>query len=147
MAIPAKVLAVPPPTASEASLNSEPTRLLIVWPVMEPSAVSSVMEERTGFDPDSTGASLTAVTVTVTCTGEADCVPPLSSATAVKALRVPLKLAAGVQYAFLVESMVALVLAFQAVAEPALVPIFSVPVLIALTTKALTVPSMSVSLP
>ena len=40
-----------------------------------------------------------------------------------------------------------LVLAFQAVAVPALVPINNVPVLTALMTKAVTVPSTSASLP
>ena len=39
------------------------------------SAVSSVMEERTGFDPDSTGASLTAVTFTAVVAGRLGSMP------------------------------------------------------------------------
>ena len=43
------------------------------------------------------GASFTDVTLTVACTAVADSNPPLSLATAVKALRVPLAFATGVQ--------------------------------------------------
>ena len=93
------------------------------------------------------GASLIALTSTLACTAVADAAPELSVATAVKALSVPLALAAGVQNADLVASMVWLVVAFQAVAEPGLMPIFKVPLDTALTAKAVTEPSTSASLP
>ena len=59
----------------------------------------------------------------------------------------PLALAAGDQYAVCAASIVLLVIAFQAVAETAELPIFKVPLLRVLITKALTLPSTSASLP
>ena len=93
------------------------------------------------------GTSLTAATVTVAVIAEADSAPLLSLATAVKALSVPLALVAGVQYALLMVSTVALVLAFQAWALAAFAPIFRVPEATDLITKLVTVPSTSASSP
>ncbi len=93
------------------------------------------------------GASLTAAVSTTTCTALADSAPTLSSATTVKALRLPLALLAGVQNALLLASMVSLLPAAQAVAVPAVAPILRVPVETAFTTKPVTEPSLSASLP
>ena len=94
------------------------------------------------------GASLTAVTFTVTCTAlVVDSAPLLSLTTTVKAFSVPLALDAAVQYAWCDASTVSLVPATHTVAVPALVPISKVPLLTALTTKAATVPSTSASFP
>ncbi len=97
---------------------------------------------------DSVGASLTAVTSSVSCTGVADSRPALSLATTVKALSAePNTFAPGVQNARCVASTVLLVSASQAVAEVASAPMRRLPELTALTTMAVTVPSTSASLP
>ena len=59
----------------------------------------------------------------------------------------PLASTAGTQYALLVASTIALVLAFQAVAFAELVPILSMPEVTELITKAVILPSTSASSP
>ena len=115
------------------------------WPpFLLPSKASKFSVKITDLN---TGASLTAVTLTVAVIAVVDSAPSLSLATAVKALSKPLASEAGVQYALLIASTLALVLAFQAVAFAELVPILSMPEVTDLTTKAVTLPSTSDSLP
>ena len=64
--MPARVLAlVPPVTVSAGSLNKAFTKLVTVRPVIEDSARSSTMVASTGLEPESKGASFTAVILIV----------------------------------------------------------------------------------
>ena len=115
------------------------------------TGVSSSVAAISSLNELSAGGSLMSLTVTSAAIGIADNAPSSSRASTEKAscvLSVGVFISAsGVQYALFDASIVSLPVTEKGVAVADVAPIVSVPELTAVTTKALTTPSMSVSLP
>ena len=92
-----------PPLATNADTSVDP----VVEPFTGLPASSAIVVSAGDFEMSSTGASATAAVTTLTCTAAVDeTASPPSLTLTVKAPSVPLALAAGVQNALCVASMV-----------------------------------------